>query len=299
MNAVQSLQRGGHDSREGRSYRHFCAYSWERDVLGYPSKNVESKRKIKITLSPRGICRNRHIATHQQEKPESPPLFLNCMPSPDFRAITDLLRIGPVLSDILASLLIAVYSTLKLACLSACRTFPMKRWSSLSATKWWSWHPPFLGHICLLGSEQEEMYIFSSFAWWRLQKFVFFFYLIHDNINKNQMSLNSNLRRTPLSVSQSLLSSPIINCECFPPFHTTSFLQTPSFPSVLIAISTSLMVLIMFQLPQNMYSRKWKYDLGISNLKLQFKDHSFFFCLENLTNVTDWAGQSLRTYFKC
>lgn len=105
----------------------------------------------------------------------------------------------------------------------------------------------------------------------------FFFYLIHDNINKNQMSLNSNLRRTPLSVSQSLLSSPIINCECFPPFHTTSFLQTPSFPSVLIAISTSLMVLIMFQLPQNMYSRKWKYDLGISNLKLQFKDHSFFF----------------------
>lgn len=27
---------------------------------------VESKRKIKITLSHGGICRNRHIATHQQ-----------------------------------------------------------------------------------------------------------------------------------------------------------------------------------------------------------------------------------------
>lgn len=52
------------------------------------------------------------------------------------------------------------------------------------------------------------------------------------------------------------------------------------------------------QLAQNMYSRKWKYDLGISNLKLQFKD-LFFFCLENLTNVTDWARQSLRTYSKC
>lgn len=69
-------------------------------------------------------------------------------------------------------------------------------------------------------------------------------------------------------------------CNLSPPFfYTTFFLQTASFLSVSTSVSTSLMVSITSQLPPNAESRKWKYDLGISNLKLQFKDLSLFFFL--------------------
>lgn len=105
----------------------------------------------------------------------------------------------------------------------------------------------------------------------------------------------------PTTSFQGLSCQDQMQSELSPSFYITSFIQTTSFSSVSTAVSTSLMILIVSRLPQNMYSRKWKYDLGISNLKLQFKVgfFFFFFCLENLTNVTDWSGQSLRTYSKC
>lgn len=37
----------------------------------------------------------------------------------------------------------------------------------------------------------------------------------------------------------------------------------------------------------------WEFQTSNCNSKI------IFFCLEKLTNVTDWAGQSLRTYSKC
>lgn len=139
----------------------------------------------------------------------------------------------------------------------------------------------FWGHSCLLGSKQDKkykMYIFF-FLYLMTPMEIYFFFLIYDKINKSQMSMNYNLRTVPITMFQSLLSRPITNCECSPSFHITSFLQTLSFLSGSTAVASSLMVLIMPHLPQNMYSRKWKYDLGISNLKLQFKDHFFFFFL--------------------
>ena len=141
---------------------------------------------------------------------------------------------------------------------TVCWTFPMQRPipSSLSATGWWSWHPLSWNHSCLSDSEQDNMYMSFSFAWWLLEKSIWFLlFLIYDKIHKNWMGMNYNLRRALTArVPSSLLSRPITNHGCSPFFH--SFFLTNFFLSVSTAVSTSLMILIMSQLPQNMYSRK-------------------------------------------
>lgn len=90
--------------------------------------------------------------------------------------------------------------------------------------------------------------------------------------------------------------SPLGTANAFS-FLIISFLQTPSLLSVSMAVSISLMCP---QLSWNSYIRKWKYDLGILSLKLQFKTHSFSFSLlsQEHDNVTNERGQALRTHSK-
>ena len=122
---------------------------------------------------------------------------------------------------------------------TVCWTFPMQRPrpSSLSATGWWSWHPLSWNHSCLSDSEQDNMYMSFSFAWWLLEKSIWFLlFLIYDKIHKNWMGMNYNLRRALIArVPASLLSRPITNHGCSP-----FFSQLLSYKLLFISVYCSL-----------------------------------------------------------
>lgn len=94
-------------------------------------------------------------------------------------------------------LLIALYSTLKAVWLHSLLDFSnaMTKMIFITGNSVMIPTPLSWDHSCLSGSEQDKMCIFSSFAWWLLEKFVCYLFLIYHKINKTQKSMNYNLTR--------------------------------------------------------------------------------------------------------